>query len=99
MKQLIVDTQGARLHKSGERLTVEHEGKTLHAVPLGPLRQVVLMGRGVHASTPLLYDLMRRGIDVVYQSQRGHFGFRLVGPASKHSALRVRPSRVDLETK
>jgi CRISPR/Cas system-associated endonuclease Cas1 len=48
------------------------------------------MGRGVGASTPLLYDLVQRGIDVVYQSQHGRFGFRLVGPASKHSELRVR---------
>jgi CRISPR-associated protein Cas1 len=48
------------------------------------------MGQGVSASTALLYDLVRRGVDVVYQSQRGRFGFRLVGPVSKHSELRVR---------
>jgi CRISPR-associated protein Cas1 len=94
MKQLIVDTQGARLHKQGERLTIELEGKTVDSVPMGSLQQVVLMGRGVSASTALLYDLVRRGVDVVYQSQRGRFGFRLVGPASKHSALRVRQVEV-----
>jgi CRISP-associated protein Cas1 len=49
-----------------------------------------LIGQGVSASTPLLYDLLRRGVDVVYQSQSGHSYFRLVGPESKHSALRVR---------
>lgn len=87
--QLIVDTQGAQLHKAGERLNIEVDGETVQSVPMGSLRQVILMGQGVAASTPLLYDLMRRGVDVVYQSQRGHFAFRLAGPQSKHSALRV----------
>lgn len=89
MERLIVDTQGSRLYKAGERLVIRRNGETLHSVPLGPLRQLVLMGRGVSVTTPLLYDLVRRGVDVVYQSQRGRFGFRLAGPASKHSALRV----------
>ncbi len=89
MNQLIVDTQGAQLHQTGEQLIVQRGEETLQTVPLGPLQQVILMGRGVSATTPLLYDLVRRGIDVIYQSQHGRFGFRLVGPASKHSALRV----------
>ena len=89
MKHLIIDTQGARLRKQGERLTVHREGKETLSLPLGPLRQVILMGRGVSASTPLLYDLVRRGVDVVYQNQGGRFAFRLVGAVSKHSALRV----------
>lgn len=89
MTQLIVDTQGAQLRKDGERLEVELDGKTIHSVPMGSLRQVILMGQGVGASTPLLYHLVREGIDVVYQSQNGRFGFRLVGPMARHSALRV----------
>ncbi|MBN1935612.1 MAG: CRISPR-associated endonuclease Cas1 [Anaerolineae bacterium] len=89
MNQLIVDTQGAQLRQTGEQLIVQRGEETLQTVPLGPLQQVILMGRGVSATTPLLYDLVRRGIDVIYQSQRGRFGFRLVGPDSKHSALRV----------
>ena len=88
MERLIVDTQGSRLRKEGGRLLVRRDGETLDSVPLASLNQVILMGRGVSASTPLLYDLVRRGVDVVYQSQRGRFGFRLVGPVSKHSALR-----------
>lgn len=87
--QLIVDTQGAQLRKAGERLIVQQDGETTDSIPIGPLQQVILMGRGVHASTPLLYDLVRRGVDVVYQSQAARFAFRLVGPVSKHSALRV----------
>ena len=89
MTQLIVDTQGARLRKDGERLEVEVEGKTLRSVPMGGLRQVILMGQGVSATTPLLYHLIRQGVDVVYQSQNGRFAFRLVGPVARHSALRV----------
>ena len=92
--QLIVDTQGAQLRKAGQRLIVQHDGETTDSVPIEPLRQVILMGRGVSASTALLYDLVRRGIDVVYQSQAERFAFRLVGPASKHSALRVRQVQI-----
>jgi len=92
--QLIIDTQGAQLRKSGERLIIQRDGETADSVPIGPLRQVILMGRGVSASTPLLYDLVRRGVDVVYQSQAERFAFRLVGPVSKHSALRVRQVQV-----
>ena len=92
--QLIVDTQGAQVRKAGERLLVQQEGNIIDSVPIGPLRQVVLMGRGVTASTALLYDLVQRGVDVVYQSQAERFAFRLVGPASKHSALRVRQVQV-----
>lgn len=90
MDRMIVDTQGSSLRKDGERLQVYVDDKKVEEVPLGTLRQVILMGRGVQASTPLLYDLVQRGIDVVYQSQAGRFAFRLVGPTSKHSALRVR---------
>lgn len=89
MSRVMVDRQGAYVHKDGERLVVEVEGEDVQSLPLGPLRQLVLMGRGVSASTPLLYDLAERGVDVVYQSQAGEFAFRLAGPLSKHSALRV----------
>lgn len=95
--QLIVDTQGAQLRKAGERLVVQQEDRIVDSVPIGPLRQVILMGRGVTASTALLYDLVRRGVDVVYQSQAERFAFRLVGPASKHSALRVRQVQIATE--
>lgn len=90
MERLIVDTQGSQLRKEGERLNVELEGQQVHSIPLASLQQLIVVGRGVGASTPLLYDLVQRGVDVVFQSQRGRFGFRLVGAASKHSALRVR---------
>ena len=93
--RLIVDTQGTRLRKAGERLLIENkENETPESVPLNVLEQVILAGRGVHATTPLLYDLLARGIDVVYQSQHGRFGFRLVGPVAKHSALRVQQMQV-----
>lgn len=94
MSRVIVDTQGARLSKSGERLVVEIEGQAVQTFPLATLQQVILVGRGVSASTPLLYDLMQRGVDVVYQSQSGAFGFRPVGPLSKHSALRMQQALV-----
>jgi len=87
--RLVVDTQGARLRKAGERLLVQVDGETKESLPLNLVEQLVLTGRGVQATTPLLYDLVGRGIDVVYQNQGERFAFRLVGPFSKHSALRV----------
>jgi len=92
--RLIVDKQGTQLRKDGERLYIQRENQEDESIPINVLEQVVLAGRGVSASTPLLYDLVRRGVDVVYQSQRGRFGFRLVGPVAKHSALRVRQVQV-----
>ncbi len=50
---------------------------------MGGLRQVILMGQSVSASTPLLYHLARNGVDVVYQSQGGRFAFRLAGPLAR----------------
>jgi CRISPR-associated protein Cas1 len=87
--RLVVNTQGAKLRKAGERLLIQVEGETQDSVPLNLVEQLVLTGRGVQATTPLLYDLVGRGIDVVYQNQGERFAFRLVGPFSKHSALRV----------
>jgi CRISPR-associated protein Cas1 len=87
--RLVVDTQGAKLRKVGERLLVQVDGETKESLPLNLVEQLVLTGRGVQATTPLLYDLVGRGIDVVYQNQGERFAFRLVGPFSKHSALRV----------
>ncbi|MBN1877874.1 MAG: CRISPR-associated endonuclease Cas1 [Anaerolineae bacterium] len=92
--RLIIDTQGAQLRKEGERLLIQREKHEDESIPINVLEQVILAGRGVSASTPLLYDLVQRGVDVIYQSQRGHFGFRLVGPVAKHSALRVRQVQV-----
>lgn len=92
--ELIVDAQGARLSKEGERLLVRREGQADEYVPLNVMEQLVVAGRGVNATTALLYDLVQRGVDVVYQSQHGRFGFRLVGEVSKHSALRVRQVQV-----
>jgi CRISPR-associated protein Cas1 len=87
--QFIANKQGSRLYKEGERLVVRQGDEEVDSVPLGPLQRVVLCGRGVSVSTPLLYDLVRRGIDVVYQSLSGRYAFRVAGPLSKHSALRV----------
>jgi CRISP-associated protein Cas1 len=94
MQQLIVDTQGVSLQKQGERLNVHQNGDIIQSVPMGSLEQVILMGRGVNISTPLLYDLLRREVDVIFQSRGGRFGFRMVGPAAKHSALRVQQTLV-----
>ena len=94
MSQLIVETQGARLRKAGERIQVVINGKVMQSLPLNGLEQVSIMGQGVSASTPLLYDLVARGVDVIYQSRQGRFSFRLAGPASRHSAVRVRQVQV-----
>lgn len=97
MSRLIVDTQGARLRKDGERLVVQLEGETVQSYPLASLDQVILMGQGVNASTALLYDLVRRGVDVVFQSQSGRFAFRAAGPLAKNSARRVQQTLTTLD--
>lgn len=59
------------------------EEKTLQAVPVTQVDQVVLMGRGVQLSTALLVDLLGRGIPVTLTNEHGsrHYATLTAGPS------------------
>lgn len=88
MSTLYVTEQGVQVHKKGQRLIVKKGNDILEDIPLIKIDRVVLMGRGVSITTPALYSLTRKNIDVLYLTGRGGFVSRMVGREHKHSRLR-----------
>lgn len=77
-----------QVHKRGERLLVQRGDELLQDIPLIKVARVVLMGRGVNITTPTLYALARRQVDVLFLNSRGGYMLRMVGREHKHSRLR-----------
>jgi CRISPR-associated protein Cas1 len=67
-----VQEQGARVGKSGERLTVMKEKETVGGARLREVSQLVLMGN-VQVSAQALHLMMEKGIPVVHFSTGGWF--------------------------
>ncbi len=90
MATVYIQEQGATVRKRDQQLLVVKDGQTLQTVPLAKVEQVVLMGRGVQMSTPLLIDLISRGVPVVLTNQQGsrHYATLSAGP-SRFAALRT----------
>lgn len=83
---LYVQTPGARLRKSGERLVVETKEETVE-VPLIDVSQVALFGP-VSVTTPALHALMRAEIPVSWFSTGGWFLGHTVGTGNGNVAVR-----------
>jgi CRISPR-associated protein Cas1 len=90
MATLYLTEQGSTLSKVDERLIVSRGDEKLEEIPLIDLDQVVLMGRGVHVTTPAVFALARRGVELVYLTQRGNYVTRTRGRESKFAQLRFR---------
>src|SRR3990172_2949068 len=88
MATLYVTEPGAQVHRADERLVVMRGEEVLNDIPMIKVNRVVLMGRGVSLTTPALYALTERGVDVVYLTGRGRYVSRLVGAEHKHGKLR-----------
>ena len=88
MHTLAVTEQGSALHLEGDLLAVRLGDQVVHRARLGEVREVHLFGR-VEITSASLAGLARRGVDVVFLTQRGQFRARLVGPASPQAALRL----------
>lgn len=88
MATLYVREPGAQVSKADERLRVMRGEEVLNDIPLIKVDRVVLMGRGVSVTTPALFALTQRGIDVVYLTGRGRYVSRMVGAEHKHGKLR-----------
>ena len=83
---LYVQTPGARLRKSGDRLMVETEGETVE-VPLIDVSQVSVFGP-VSVTTPALHALMRAEIPVSWFSTGGWFLGHTTGTGHGNVAVR-----------
>jgi CRISPR-associated protein Cas1 len=88
MATLYVTQDGAQVHQESERVVVRRGKETLEDIPLIKLDRVVLVGRGVSLTTPAMYALSDRAIDVVYLRRSGRFAFGLMRGLHKHSRLR-----------
>ena len=83
---LYVQTPGARVRKTGDRLRVETEEEKVE-VPLIDVSQVSLFGP-VSVTTPALHELMRAGIPVSWFSTGGWFLGHTTGTGHGNAAVR-----------
>ncbi len=89
MATLYLSEPGTALQKDGERLVVTRDDQLVEAIPLVKVDQVVVMGRGVRVTTPALFALAGRGIDLVYLAGKsGRFVARLRGEDTGFARLR-----------
>lgn len=85
-----INTQGAKLTMVGERLVVrDKEGKMIFDVPLFRVRQIVCFG-SVEITSRVIFQVMRRDIDVVYLTQTGQFKCRLSNMNGKMVKARLK---------
>ncbi len=93
MSVLYVIDQGASLHKKGNRLVIEKQGREIQSVHAFKVDQVVLMGT-IFITPPTIAYLLAEGIDTVFLSVHGKYRGRLVARMGKNVLLRQEQFRV-----
>lgn len=88
MATLYVTEPGARIEKEYRRVLVTKHDEVLKVVPLARLSEVVLVGRGVGATTPVLHALLSAGVGLTLISRTGKLLGRLVPPTPKNIPAR-----------
>ncbi len=96
MHTLAINEQGTHVNVEGELLVLSKEGRVLRRVRLGEIEQVLLFGR-IEVSSGAIAALARRAIDVIFLTMQGYFRARLIGPGSRHAALRLAQARQALD--
>lgn len=87
LNTLYVASEGARLRKDGETITVEIDGKVAKRTPAHLLGQIVMFGR-TSASPDVLGFASQSGISVAWLGWSGKLLARLEGPQSGNVLLR-----------
>ena len=85
---LYVDTNGAYLRKREGVINISKDKETLQEIPLTAIDQVVLVGQ-VNATTPLLIELLQRGIATYFCNYGGKLTGWLQPAWGKNSLLRI----------
>ena len=88
MATMYVTEPGARIEKEYRRVLVTKHDEVLKVVPLDRLSEVVLVGRGVGATTPVLHALLGAGVGLTLISRTGKLLGRLVPPTPKNIPAR-----------
>jgi CRISPR-associated protein Cas1 len=87
LNTLYVTTQGAYLHRQGETVVVNVDGKAQLRVPIHTLWGIVCFGQ-VSMSPPLMGLCAERDVAVSFLSRNGRFWARVQGPVSGNVLLR-----------
>ena len=94
---LYIASQGAHITKIGERLVVrDKDGKIIHDIPFFNVRQIFCIG-SVEITSQAIFQLMYRGIDVVYLTKSGRFKCRLSNLNEKSVISRIAQYKRELE--
>jgi CRISPR-associated protein Cas1 len=88
MATMYVTEPGARIEKEYRRVLVTKGDQVLKAAPLARLSEVVLVGRGVGATTPALHMLLDAGVGLTFLSRAGKLLGRLAPPMPKNIPAR-----------
>jgi CRISPR-associated endonuclease Cas1/CRISPR-associated protein Cas4 len=91
-----VQTQRAKVAKSGETLEISVEDQKVQTVRLGEVSQLVLWGN-VYVTTPTLHELMAREITVSWHSHGGWFQGHTVGTGHKNVEIRTAQYRASFD--
>ncbi len=84
---MYVVNEGGLLRTKGNRIRLERDGETVVSVSSNRLRQIVIFGR-TGLTTPLIHQLLERGIDVVFLNARGRYFGRLQASVAANPAVR-----------
>jgi len=87
MSSLYVRTPGAFVHRRGQRLLVEHQGRTLATARLRELTHLVLIG-SVQLSSSALAACLEAPVETVFLSMSGRYRGRLAPAEGKNVFLR-----------
>ena len=97
MAILYITEQGAKLHKSGNRVLVKKEDEVLREIPIAQLDEVVLFGSG-HLTTQAMGYLLDRNVPVSYLTARGEYRGKLQPRYTKDTTIRQRQYAVAADT-
>jgi len=91
-----VQTQRAKVTKSGETLEIHVEDQKVQTARLGEVSQLVLWGN-VYVTTPALQELMIREIAVSWHSHGGWFMGHTIGTGHKNVEIRSAQYRASFD--
>lgn len=98
MSVLYLKEQGAYVHKSGERIIVSKEGKTLLDIPAFQVDNIAVIGN-VQITTQALHMLMQNGVDVSYFTRAGRFLGVTAAESAKNIFLRFEQYKCFMDEK
>lgn len=98
MPALYLTQHGTVVRKDGGRLIIQYRKEKLGEVPLHTVEYVVVQAK-VNFTSAVLYELLKRNIEVCFINRRGEMIGRLHGTEGKNSPLRIAQFKATLNEK